>query len=175
MEPQTLEVIDVEVVKTSPLNSESIRWYTAAEAQGETALNKPAFQRAIKKLTDIYGLQLASLRRGGARATEYSALAVKAVILLESKKFSELRGLVEESPAAEVDQSAIVFVDRHHQIATTATTAADGNLAQISSLKSELLASYREAGRAWGKQAAAEVQLGFTEEVAIGIKKLQQS
>lgn len=176
MEPETECVVDVASEQIDSLEIESIVWYSASQIQRLLDLNKPALQRAIAKLTSIYSLDIKILRRGGARATEYSQTAVDAIKLLNSQKFAELRKLVEKmsvisSPAT----SAIVFVEQHNQIASTAATAADTNLTQISALKTGLLSNYRELGRALGKQAAAEVQLGFTQEVAAGIKKLQES
>ncbi|MEG4807914.1 hypothetical protein QUA82_09820 [Microcoleus sp. F8-D3] len=177
MEPETECVIDVESEQIDCTEPESIdRWYSASQVQRLLNLNKPTLQRAIAKLTSLYSLDIKVLRRGGARATQYSQVAVDAIELLNSQKFAELRKLVDKMSAVPLSPStAIVFVDQHNQIASTAATAADTNLTQISALKTGLLSNYRELGRALGKQAAAEVQLGFTEEVAAGIKKLQES
>jgi hypothetical protein len=97
--------------------------------------------------------------------------------LLNASKFSELRNLVEKSPATSSvgSTTAIVFLDQHNQIATTAASVVDSNLSQIASFKSGLLNNYRELGRALGKQAAAEVRMGFTEEVKAGLANLQES
>ena len=178
MEPENQDVIDVESEQIDCAEPESIeRWYSASQVQRLLDLNKAALQKAIAKLTSIYAIDIKILRRGGARATEYSQTALDAIELLNAQRFAELRKLVDKAPAVPSDlpSAAIVFVDQHNQIATTAATAADDNLVQISSLKSDLLNSYRRLGQALGKQAAAEVQLGFTEEVAAGIKKLQES
>jgi hypothetical protein len=104
-------------------------------------------------------------------------LALDAAKLLNAGKLTQLRQLVDKAPAATspTASTAIVFVEQHNQIALNASTVADSNLSQIASFKSGLLNNYRELGRALGKQAAAEVQLGFTEEVAAGLKKLQES
>lgn len=176
MESETDYVIDIDSERIDCLEKESIAWYSASQVQRLLYLNKPALQRAIAKLTSIHSLDIKILRRGGARATEYSQTAVDAIKLLNAQKFAELRKLVDKvSEPSSSTSAAIVFIDRHNQIATTAATAADSNLTQISALKTGLLSNYRELGRALGKQAAAEVQLGFTEEVAAGIKKLQES
>ncbi len=180
MELENQDVIDIESERIDSTELESIaieRWYSAAQVQHILDLNKSGLQKAIAKLTSIYEIDIKNLRRGGARATEYSQIALDAIELLNAQKFAELRKLVERiSVASPVTTStAIVFVEQHNQIATTAAAAADKNLSQISSLKIGLLNNYREVGRAWGKQAAAEIQLGFTEEVAAGIKKLQES
>ncbi|MEG4251089.1 hypothetical protein [Microcoleus sp. Pol10D4] len=177
MEPETEYVIDVDSEQIDCSEPESIAWYSASQIQRLLDLNnKAALQKAIAKLTSIYSLDIKILRRGGARATEYSQIAVDAIKLLNAQKFAELRKLVDKvSEPSTLTSAAIVFVAPHDQIAATAATAADANLSHISSLKSGLLSNYREAGRAWGRQAAAELQLGFTEEVAAGIKKLQES
>lgn len=177
MEIETQNVIDVEVEQIDSEQSESIeQWHSAAQVQRLLDLNKSALRQAIFKLTSIYAIDLKILRRGGARATEYSDIAVKAIKLLKAQKFADLRKLVDKALVpSDMPSAAIVFVAPHDQIAATAATAADANLSHISSLKSGLLSNYREAGRAWGRQAAAELQLGFTEEVAAGIKKLQES
>ena len=101
MELENQAVIDVEVTEIDTPESESIeRWYSAAQVQRILGLNKSALQTAIAKLQDIYGIELKALRRGGARATQYSELALKACKLLNAGKLSELRKLVEASPAA---------------------------------------------------------------------------
>ncbi|MEG4171555.1 MULTISPECIES: hypothetical protein [unclassified Microcoleus] len=101
MELENQAVIDVEVTEIDTPESESIeRWYSAAQVQRILGLNKSALQKAIAKLQDIYGIELKALRRGGARATQYSELALKACKLLNAGKLSELRKLVEAAPVA---------------------------------------------------------------------------
>ena len=178
MELKNQAVIDVEVTEIDSSLRESIeRWYSAAQVQRILNLNKSGLQKAIAKLQDIYGIELKTLRRGEARATEYSQIALDAIELLNAQKFTELRNLVETTPAtSSVSAStAIVFVEQHHQIANTVASVADSNLTQIASFKSGLLNNYRELGRALGKQAAAEVRMGFTEEVKAGLANLQES
>ncbi|WP_293135897.1 hypothetical protein [Microcoleus sp. bin38.metabat.b11b12b14.051] len=178
MERETQDVIDVEAEQIDCPGSESIsRWYSAAQIQSVLGLNKAALQKAITKLTSIYDIELKSLRRGSARATEYSQTALDALELLGSGKLSDLRRFVDEIPATVpiAESSAIVFLDRHNEIAVTSASAADDNLTQINSLKSGLLNSYRELGRTLGRQAAAEVRQGFTDEVRAGLESLQES
>lgn len=180
MELENQAVIDVEVTEIDNPEPESIvieRWYSAAQVQRILNLNKSGLQKAIAKLTSIYEIDIKNLRRGGARATEYSQIALDAIELLNAQKFTELRNLVEKTPAASsvAASTAIVYLEQHKQIASTAATVADSNLTQIASFKSGLLNNYRELGRALGKQAAAEVRMGFTEEVAAGLKSLQES
>jgi len=95
-------VIDVEVEKIDTPERESIaieRWYSAAQVQRILDLNKSGLQKAIAKLQDIYGIELKTLRRGEARATEYSQIALDAIELLNAGKFTELRNLVDKVPA----------------------------------------------------------------------------
>ena len=94
-------VIDVEVEQIDTQSRESIeRWYSTAQVQRILGLNKSALQKAIAKLQGIYGIDIKTLRRGGARATEYSQIALDAIELLNAQKFTELRHLVEKTPAA---------------------------------------------------------------------------
>ena len=94
-------VIDVEVEQIDTQSRESIeRWYSTAQVQRILGLNKSALQKAIAKLQGIYGIDIKTLRRGGARATEYSQIALDAIKLLNAQKFTELRHLVEKTPAA---------------------------------------------------------------------------
>ena len=182
MEVETLDAIDVssEIIESLEpevqLEDEEV-WYNSQEIQTLARLSKPHLQQAISKLQTIYGLDIQSLRRGVGRATEYSQIALDACKLLNSGKLTQLRQLVESTPTAPTatTSAAIIFLDQHNQIATTASTVADSNLAQIASFKSGLLNNYRELGRALGKQAAAEVRLGFTEEVKAALENLQES
>jgi|SRR6476620_291127 len=101
MEPENLAVIDVEsepIDSTEPENDEI--WYSAVQIQGLLKLSKAGLQQSICKLQSIYGLDIQTLRRGAARATQYSELALKACKLLNAGKLSELRKLVEAKPAA---------------------------------------------------------------------------
>ena len=101
LENQT--VIDVEIAEIDTPEPESIaieRWYSAAQVQQILQLNKSGLQKTIAKLQDIYGIELKALRRGEARATQYSELALKACKLLNAGKLSELRKLVEATPTA---------------------------------------------------------------------------
>jgi len=105
MEPENLAVIDVE---SEPIDNfaepeeleETEQWYSALEIQGLLRLSKAGLQQSISKLQSIYGLDIATLRRGAARATQYSELALKACKLLNAGKLSELRKLVEATPIA---------------------------------------------------------------------------
>jgi hypothetical protein len=109
MEPdeqaQSLAVIDVEseaidnCVEPEKLE-ETEQWYSALQIQGLLRLSKAGLQQSISKLQSIYGLDITTLRRGAARATQYSELARKACKLLNVGKLSELRKLVENAPTA---------------------------------------------------------------------------
>ncbi|MEP6582527.1 hypothetical protein NDI43_27520 [Microcoleus vaginatus GB2-A3] len=101
MEPESLAVIDVEVEPIdNPEPEDEETWYSAVQIQGLLKLSKAGLQQSISKLQSIYGLDIATLRRGAARATQYSELALKACKLLNAGKLSELRKLVEAAPAA---------------------------------------------------------------------------
>lgn len=177
MELENDTMIDVEAEAIDTPNCKSIQqWYSACQLQSMLDMNKASLQKTIAKLQAIYGVPLELLRRGNARATEYSRLALEAIELLNSQKFTELRALIDEvSYSPPPTPTAIVFVENHNQIAASAATVADANLGQICSLKAGLLSNYRELGRSLGRQAAAEVREGFTEEVKVGLENLQKS
>jgi hypothetical protein len=104
MESENLAVIDIQAEPSEPIDSfepedEEI-WYSALQIQGLLKLSKAGLQQSICKLQSIYGLDIQTLRRGAARATQYSELALKACKLLNAGKLSELRKLVEATPAA---------------------------------------------------------------------------
>jgi hypothetical protein len=100
MEPESLTVIDIEAEPIDTSESEpDENWYTAQQMMSLLRLSKADLQKSISKLQSIYGLNLASLRRGAARATEYSQLALDAAKLLNAGKLTQLRKLVEAAPA----------------------------------------------------------------------------
>ena len=103
MELENQAVIDVQAEEIDTPDRESIaieRWYPAAQMQSILDLNKSGLQKAIAKLTSIYEIDIKNLRRGGARATEYSQIALDAIELLNAGKFAELRSLVDKVPTA---------------------------------------------------------------------------
>jgi len=100
MEPESLTVIDIEPEPIDTSESEpDENWYTAQQMMSLLRLSKADLQKSISKLQSIYGLNLASLRRGAARATEYSQLALDAAKLLNAGKLTQLRKLVEAASA----------------------------------------------------------------------------
>jgi len=101
MEPETETVIDVEAEPIDNFEPDSTEeWYSALQIQGLLRVSKAGLQQSISKLVSIYGLDIKTLRRGAARATQYSETALKAIKLLNSQKLSELRKLVEATPGA---------------------------------------------------------------------------
>jgi len=98
-ENETVIDIDCEPIDT-PEPEPDKNWYTAQQMMSLLRLSKADLQKSISKLQSIYGLNLASLRRGAARATEYSQLALDAAKLLNTGKLTQLRQLVEAAPIA---------------------------------------------------------------------------
>jgi hypothetical protein len=101
MESENECVIEVEAQEIDLSPTESIlQWYTAQQMMSLLRLSKADLQKSIQKLQSIYGLNLVTLRRGAARATEYSQLALDATKLLNAGKLSKLRKLIEGTPSA---------------------------------------------------------------------------
>jgi len=128
MEPESLAVIDVEsepIDSTEPENDEI--WYSAVQIQGLLKLSKAGLQQSISKLVSIYGLDIQTLRRGAARATQYSELALKACKLLNAgklSKLSELRKLVEATPTTSPAPSGALTISEY-------TPALDRRIAEL--------------------------------------------
>ena len=170
MELENQAVIDVQAEEIDSSLPESIEhWYSAAQVQQILQLNKSGLQKAIAKLQDIYGIDLKILRRGEARATQYSELALKACKLLNAGKLSELRKLFEAAPttSSATTSTAIVFVEQHHQIALNAGNVADSNLTQIASFKS----GYWATTENWGGRLENRQQQKFGSDL---LRKLKQ-
>jgi len=125
MEPESLAVIDVEpepIDSTEPENDEI--WYSAVQIQGLLKLSKAGLQQSISKLVSIYGLDIQTLRRGAARATQYSELALKACKLLNAGKLSELRKLVEATSTTSPAPSGALTISEY-------TPALDRRIAEL--------------------------------------------
>lgn len=101
---QTVTVIDIQAEPSEPIDMTEPEieefWYTALQIQDFLKLSKAGLQQSISKLQSIYGLDIATLRRGAARATQYSELALDACKLLNAGKLTQLRQLVETAPTA---------------------------------------------------------------------------
>ena len=81
-----MKLLDVEVIGESILeNEESIdesirdKWVGAIEAQRLTDLNKSGFQKAISHLLAVRNCRIDSIRKGNARQTRYSLLAIELI------------------------------------------------------------------------------------------------
>ena len=144
MTTEDLAVIDVEsepIDISEPETEET--WYTAQQIMSLSRLSKADLQKSISKLQSIYGLNLASLRRGAARATEYSQLALDGCKLLNAGKLTQLRQLVENTPttASPSPASALIIaeytpaLDRRiaqlNQNANSASVALNQNVMQL--------------------------------------------
>jgi hypothetical protein len=180
MKDETIAVIDVEAEgsldKYEPIH-ESIQqiWISAAEAHHQSRLNKSAFQRAMSTLVNSHYFPIEILRRGEARNTQYSQIAIKAILLLESGNFDQLTTLLTEVTAKSGGGSSIVCTTEHVAVARLAATKTAENLQAIDGQISSLIAKYREMGRSLGRRVVSEAREGFTEEVSKGLGDLMDS
>jgi hypothetical protein len=173
MNDEAITVIDVALHQEKPV-SESIQsnWISSEEAIHRSRLkNKSAFQRAIVELTNSHYFPKESLRRGEARNTQYSELAIAAILLLKTGKLEQLRELQQNSTPR---STSIVHVDRHNAISLAATAEADNNLITIDNQIDKLLSRFEELGEALGDRAASQIEAGFTRKVAQVVKKLTE-
>jgi hypothetical protein len=153
MELEAQTVIDVEaqpIDSSFPESNE--QWYSAQQMMNLLRLSKTDLQKSISKLQSIYGLNLATLRRGAARATEYSQLALDAAKLLNAGKLSELRKLVEAAPTVSSPaQSGSLTISEY-------TPALDRRISQLGQSAASTSASLNQSVRQLKEQIAKENQ-----------------
>lgn len=135
------EALDVEIVESNRVESESIResirdeWIGAAAAYKLTKLTKSSFQRAISHLLGVRGCRVDSIRRGDAKNTRYSGLALELIKAHKSGNEARLQQLLEFAvkPANSSQSSGLVVVDH---VATLESKIA--NLRQTAATNSQL-------------------------------------
>src|SRR4028118_205233 len=153
MELEAQTVIDVEaqpIDSSFPESNE--QWYSAQQMMSLLRLSKADLQKSISKLQSIYGLNLATLRRGAARATEYSQLALDATKLLNAGKRGELRKLVEAAPTVSSPaQSESLTISEY-------TPALDRRISQLGQSAASTSASLNQSVRQLLEQIAKENQ-----------------
>ena len=173
---EDVDFIDAQVAAVDSPRSEPIRsgWIKSVEALRRTGLGKSAFQQAVTKLTsNKYDCPLRLLRRGEARNTEYSLLAVDAIKLLNSGGDRKLREmLLNVSRSDETIGGALIVANKNNQIAQQRDLAADENFKSAKTNLSNAMANYRELGRSFGKKVVKEFEAGFAQEVDAGLKGL---
>lgn len=173
MNDETLAVIDIDSEDVSESIESIQNWVSTQEAFYQSKLkNKPAFQRAMKELTTLYYFPAEVISRGRARNTQYSDIAIRAISLARDGKLPELEEL--RHRVAAVRSTSITRIDRHNQIARSASAKADENLLEIDTGIGNLLSKFSRLGEALGDQAASEIEAGFTRKVAERLKKLTE-
>ena len=151
MESETETVIDVEAEPIDNFEPDSTEeWYSAVQIQGLLRVSKAGLQQSISKLVSIYGLDIKTLRRGAARATQYSETALKAIKLLNSQKLSGLRKLVETTPgASSPSQGGTLTISEY-------TPALDRRIAELNQSATSNSASLNQNVRQLLEQIATE-------------------
>ena len=185
-------IIDVEVHtedREAPINSElihesiheSIHWILACEAKHLTGLDQSGFTRMIKELTQAHQIPIAVLRRGQARNTEYSQIAIDLAKLLNFSKpgnqeaFEKIKQSLLCPPTVKVGTIRVLqSIEQNTEIARHSSYVADQNLATIGNQISSLMAKYRRLGESLGSQAGAEFEEGFTSGVSRSIGKISE-
>ncbi|WP_373534727.1 hypothetical protein [Microcoleus sp.] len=135
------EALEVEIVESNRVETESIResirdeWVGAVAAYRLTDLTKSSFQRAISHLLGIRGCRVDSIRRGDAKNTRYSGLAIELIKAHKSGNEVLLQQLLEfaAKPANSSQSSGLTVIDH---VATLETKIA--NLRQATATNSQL-------------------------------------
>lgn len=114
------EALDVEIVdESNRVKCESIResirdeWVGATTAYKLADLTKSSFQRAISHLLAVRGCRVDSIRRGDAKNTRYSGLAIELIKAHKSGDEVRLQQLLEfaAKPANSSQSSGLAVVD----------------------------------------------------------------
>jgi len=135
------DALDVEIVELTRDESESIResirdeWVGATAAIKLSGLTKSSFQRAISHLLAARGCRVDSIRRGDAKNTRYSGLAIELIKAHKSGDETLLQRLLEfaAKPASSSQSSSLAVVDH---VATLEGKIA--NLRQTTAANSQL-------------------------------------
>lgn len=115
------ETLEVEIIvdESNRVETESIResirdeWIGATAAYRLTDLTKSSFQRAISHLLGVRGCRVDSIRRGDAKNTRYSGLAIELIKAHKSGDEVLLQRLLEfaAKPASSNQSSSLAVVD----------------------------------------------------------------
>ena len=114
------EALEVEIVgESNRVETESIResirdeWIGATAAYKLADLTKSSFQRAISHLLGVRGCRVDTIRRGDAKNTRYSGLAIELIKAHKSGDETLLQRLLEfaTQPASSSQSSSLAVVD----------------------------------------------------------------
>jgi len=112
--------VEIEIVDESTrVEVESIResirdeWIGATVAYKLADLTKSSFQRAVSHLLGVRGCPIAAIRRGDAKNTRYSRLAIELIKAHKSGNETQLQRLLEfaAKPASSSQSSGLAVVD----------------------------------------------------------------
>jgi hypothetical protein len=139
-----MEALDVEIIESNRDEIESIResirneWIGATAAHKLTNLTKSSFQRAISHLLGVRNCRVDSIRRGDAKNTRYSRLAIELVKAHKSGDEALLQRLLEFAAKSTTpsESSSLAVVDH---VATLEGKIA--NLRQTTTANSQLNAN----------------------------------
>jgi hypothetical protein len=130
------EPIREPIHKSNRDGSESIHWVTAGDARHKTRLDKTPFQRAMTTLIHEYQIPITYLRRGEARNTQYSSVAIDLIKALKSRDmeaFEELRRKLVPQPVCSLsgEKHAIALTSKVEGLAQKNSIEADSLAAQV--------------------------------------------
>lgn len=173
MESKSVEVIDVDGVgesecdrlddesihKSIYVKNESIRveWMSSVDALCRLGLNnKSALQQAISKLTNIHLVPRKYLRRGEARKTEYSQLAIDLIEAMKSDKAAFERLKANILPVQSVAASIVVAPIRFKENADKQLAIANSQIMDLRQTARLKLAQLKQLHGQWQEAEEAE-------------------
>ncbi|TAE54383.1 MAG: hypothetical protein EAZ88_09380 [Oscillatoriales cyanobacterium] len=171
MELEVVDVFDIEGVECDRVQSESIHesiyregksiqpsWVSSAEALHRTKLkNKSALQQAMSKLLNAHFVPVSLLRRGEARNTEYSQLAIdliKAMRCPDKTEFERLKANI--LPAETAAVVSVVAPIKFKQDADNQLAIASSQIVDLRQAAQLRLAQLKQLHRQWQEAEKAE-------------------
>lgn len=138
-------------------------WLHSSGAREKVGLDKSTFQRAIAGLVDEYQIPIQLLRRGEARATEYSGYCLELVKALRSGDKDSIQKLVAYAPS-KINDSALVLADKNN---FSAQQSEDKTVQDFQLAKSNLkkgVQNWRLLGASLAAKVSKEIKAGFAEQ-----------
>jgi hypothetical protein len=170
MELETIDVIEIEGVESDRPGSESIyesicradksiqSWVLSSEALHRTRLNnKSALQQAISKLVNIHFVPVGLLRRGEARRTEYSQLAIDLIKVMRSDKAAFERLKASILPAESATEANFIAPIKIKQNADNQMAIADSQIVDLRQAAQLRLAQLKQLHGQWQEAEEAEI------------------
>lgn len=146
-------------------------WLHSSVAREKLGLDKSTFQRTIANLIDEYQIPVKLLRRGEARATEYSTYCLELVKAFRSGDKLSIENLISYAPK-QVNVSALVTANKNNQVARENEDKAQQNFQLAKHNLKEGMQNWRMLGASLAAKVSKEIKAGFAEQFNTEMQEL---